>query len=120
MNKKRLVLSIIVLCLIILGIFMLVKTLNKDNSETDNNNQQNEVSFKEYTTKEWKEYASNFYENTTGNKPGSIKLFTDNSDVMIIEIYENENSEFIQRYNLNYKTGKGTDLQGNQVDLELK
>ena len=31
-----------------------------------------------------------------------------------------ENANFVERYNLNYKTGVGTDLKGNQVDLELK
>ena len=41
---------------------------------------------------------------------------------MIIEIYdsEEENANFIERYNLDYKTGIGTDIEGNKVDLNLK
>ena len=40
---------------------------------------------------------------------------------MIIEIYEEEgNVDYTERYNLNYKTGIGTDLHGNEVDIELE
>ena len=40
---------------------------------------------------------------------------------MIIEIYDStdENADYVERYNLDYKTGKGTDLHGNSVDLEI-
>jgi len=53
--------------------------------------------------------------------PADIKLYSDGSDVMIIEIYDStEETNFVQKYDVNYKTGIGTDMEGNEVNLNLK
>lgn len=118
MNKKRFVIFIGILICIIVAVIVTIN-LNKNNNDESIETQEN---VKTYTDDEWKEYASAFYQKSTENTPVDIKLYTDGVDVMIIEIYDTneENANFVERYNLNYKTGVGTDLKGNKVDLELK
>lgn len=122
MNKKRLIISAIVFIVIIGTIILLVVNLNKSNDDKKiEDKTEKEQEFKEYTTAEWKEYAKNYYFEKTGNMPADIKLYFDGSDVMIIEIYDStEETNFVQKYDVNYKTGIGTDMEGNEVNLNLK
>lgn len=117
MKKKKLILIIAIVCVIIAGIIVFINTKNSNQEDT-----QEETRYKEYTSAEWKEYAKVCYEQTTGKTPANIELYSDGKDIMIIEIYDSvdEGAQFIERYNLNYKTGTGTDLVGNVVDLKLK
>lgn len=119
MNRKRFIAFIAIVACIIVAIVVVVINLNK---KTNDENVQTQENVKTYTDDEWKEYASAFYQEQTGTAPARIRLFTDGTDVMIIEIYdsEEENANFIERYNLDYKTGIGTDIEGNKVDLNLK
>lgn len=120
MNKKRLIISLIIFCLIVVLAVVFFYGRNKNKIEESINDEQQEQ-FKEYSTSEWKEHAKNYFEQTTGKTAADIKLYSDNKDIMIIEIYEEEgNVDYTERYNLNYKTGIGTDLHGNEVDIELE
>ena len=106
MNKKRLIVFLILVLIIISIVFVVINNKNK---------------VVEHTNQEWKDCANKYYEKETGNTASDIILYSDNKDVMIIEIYDStdENADFVERYNLDYKTGKGTDLHGNSVDLEI-
>jgi uncharacterized protein YxeA len=120
MNKKRIIIIVAIILVIIAVLFIYI---NKDKETSNNlNESETETYVKEYTSSEWKEYARKYYEQGTGNTPVDIQLYTDGKDVMIIEIYDSndENSNFVERYNLDYKTGIGVDLQGNDVDLGLE
>lgn len=122
MNKKRLIVSLFIFLVVIGIIIFLIINLNKNNDDKENKGDPQQThDFKEYTTAEWKEYAKNYYLEKTGNLPADIKLYSDGSDVMIIEIYDNtDESNFVQKYDVNYKTGIGTDMEGNEVNLNLK
>lgn len=121
MNKKRLTISVLILCIIIATVVLLIVNLNKNNDKINNSGKNQEENYKEYTTAEWKEYANNYYVETTGDLPVDIKLYSDGSDVMIIEIYDNaEGINYVEKYTVDYKTGIGTDIQGNEVNLNLK
>lgn len=119
MNKKRFITFIAIIVCIVVA-FVVIVNLNK-NTNDNKDNIETQENIKTYTDDEWKEYASAFYLEQTGKSPVRLRLFTDGADVMIIEIYdsEEENANFIERYNLDYKTGIGTDLEGNKVDLKL-
>ena len=119
MNKKRFITFIAIIVVCVVAIVVIIN-LNKNTNDNKENTEIQE-NIKIYTDDEWKEYASAFYFEQTGKNPVRLRLFTDGIDVMIIEIYdsEEENANFIERYNLDYKTGIGTDLEGNKVDLKL-
>lgn len=121
MNKKKLITSLLVVCLVVVIIIVIVKVTNKPEEETSTTGITEEVVESEYTTQEWKDNAKNTFEAATGKTATDIKLYSDNKDIMIIEIYTDGNTtDYTERYNLNYRTGTGTDLSGNTVDLNME
>ena len=112
MNKKRLIVFLILVLIIISIVFVVINNKKKIKQKEK---------VVEHTNQEWKDCANKYYEKETGNTASDIILYSDNKDVMIIEIYDStdENADYVERYNLDYKTGKGTDLHGNSVDLEI-
>lgn len=119
MNKKRLIVFLILVLIIISIVFVVINNKNKAVDNKEEVKQEEKVV--EHTNQEWKDCANKYYEKETGNTASDIILYSDNKDVMIIEIYDStdENAHYVEKYNLDYKTGKGTDLHGNSVDLEI-
>ncbi len=115
MNKKRLAIFVLILIIIIAVVCTIILNVNKK----DDNKDQKE-NFKTYTEEEWKQFATDYYESAESKTPANVKIITDGVDFVVAEIYEDNSSEYVERYTIDYKTGVGYNLKGEQVELKLK
>lgn len=115
MNKKRLAIFVLILIIIIAVVCTIILNVNK---KDDNKDQKENV--KTYTEEQWKEFATDYFENAESRTPANVKIITDGVDFVVAEIYEEGSTEYVERYTIDYKTGVGHNLKGEQIELKLK
>lgn len=96
---------------------------NKQDNNKESNNTNNQDDKKQtYTQTELEQMASDFYEEKTRYRPGSVASEVQKDGTIAIQLYDNfgSHNSTSDWYTINPKTAQGTDILGNQIDLKNK
>lgn len=96
------------------------KVTNSSGSNIENENSDKKVTTtEEYTQEELEQMALDYYEKTTGYRPGNVASEIGSDGKLQIQLYDNlgDHNSTLDWYTIDMKTGKDQNISGEEIDL---